>query len=175
MTAQEIPNVGQRIRTIREAQGHSLRALAERSGLSLNAISLIERGENSPTVSSLHPVDPPLADIFFDQRLAGIGAEREVGARDDHAGQIFQRLRHLLATDDVADVTAALAGVDANAHFFIVAVFRLRLSQIRNRAAPHKLRQPVSPAGGCCRLYSSARSPDRPQLRRQPVQASSST
>jgi transcriptional regulator with XRE-family HTH domain len=54
MTAQEIPNVGQRIRAIREAQGHSLRALAERSGLSLNAISLIERGENSPTVSSLH-------------------------------------------------------------------------------------------------------------------------
>jgi len=54
MTAQEVPNVGARIRAIREEQGYSLRALAERSGLSLNAISLIERGENSPTVSSLH-------------------------------------------------------------------------------------------------------------------------
>lgn len=49
-----VPNVGQNIRTIREQQGYSLRALAERSGLSTNAISLIERGENSPTVSSLH-------------------------------------------------------------------------------------------------------------------------
>lgn len=46
--------VGRRIRAIREREGLSLRALAERSGLSANAISLIERGENSPTVSSLH-------------------------------------------------------------------------------------------------------------------------
>lgn len=46
-------NVGQRIRSLRDAQGLSLRALAERCGLSINAISMIERGENSPTVGSL--------------------------------------------------------------------------------------------------------------------------
>jgi transcriptional regulator with XRE-family HTH domain len=46
-------DVGRRIRTLRERRGLSLRLLAERSGLSSNAISLIERGENSPTVSSL--------------------------------------------------------------------------------------------------------------------------
>ncbi len=45
--------VGQRIRLLRDAQGLSLRALAERCGLSINAISRIERGENSPTVASL--------------------------------------------------------------------------------------------------------------------------
>jgi transcriptional regulator with XRE-family HTH domain len=49
----EYTNVGTRIREIREAKGYSLRTLAERSGLSLNAISRIERSENSPTVSSL--------------------------------------------------------------------------------------------------------------------------
>ena len=48
------PAVGARIRALREEQALSLRALAERCGLSANAISLIERGENSPTVSSLH-------------------------------------------------------------------------------------------------------------------------
>ena len=48
------PNVGPRIRAIREQRQLSLRALAERCNLSVNAISLIERGENSPTVSSLH-------------------------------------------------------------------------------------------------------------------------
>jgi len=48
------PNVGPRIRALREQRGLSLRALAERCRLSINAISLIERGENSPTVSSLH-------------------------------------------------------------------------------------------------------------------------
>lgn len=48
------PNVGPRIRAMREQRQLSLRALAERCNLSVNAISLIERGENSPTVSSLH-------------------------------------------------------------------------------------------------------------------------
>lgn len=48
------PNVGPRIRAMREQRKLSMRALAERCALSVNAISLIERGENSPTVSSLH-------------------------------------------------------------------------------------------------------------------------
>lgn len=48
------PNVGLRIRSFRERQGLSLRAVADRCGLSINAISQIERGENSPTVSTLH-------------------------------------------------------------------------------------------------------------------------
>jgi transcriptional regulator with XRE-family HTH domain len=66
------PNVGQRIRELREAQGLSLRALAKTSGLSLNAISLIERGENSPTVSSLHALATALEVSivdFFKTRL----------------------------------------------------------------------------------------------------------
>jgi transcriptional regulator with XRE-family HTH domain len=46
--------VGLRIRVLREQHGLSLRALAQRCGLSVNAISKIERGENSPTVASLH-------------------------------------------------------------------------------------------------------------------------
>ena len=47
-------NVGLKLRQLREQQGLSLRALAQQCGLSLNAISRIERGEHSPTVSSLH-------------------------------------------------------------------------------------------------------------------------
>jgi transcriptional regulator with XRE-family HTH domain len=50
----QTPNVGTRIRFLREQRGFSLRALAGKSGLSVNAIGMIERGENSPTVSSLH-------------------------------------------------------------------------------------------------------------------------
>lgn len=70
MVAQTAPNVGQRIRDLREKQGLSLRALSELAGLSTNAISLIERGENSPTVSSLHLLATALgvaiADFFTD-------------------------------------------------------------------------------------------------------------
>jgi transcriptional regulator with XRE-family HTH domain len=62
------PNVGLRLRLFRERQGWSLRALAERCGLSINAISRIERGENSPTVSSLHrlanALSVPITDFF---------------------------------------------------------------------------------------------------------------
>lgn len=64
------PDVGQRIRSIREQRGLSLRALAGLCGLSVNAISLIERGENSPTVSSLHllatALGVPITDFFKD-------------------------------------------------------------------------------------------------------------
>lgn len=62
------PDVGQRIRVLREAQNLSLRALAERCGLSINAISRIERGENSPTVASLHllatALNVPITEFF---------------------------------------------------------------------------------------------------------------
>jgi transcriptional regulator with XRE-family HTH domain len=66
--------VGQRIRELRTKQGLSLRALAELSQLSTNAISLIERGDNSPTVSSLHSLANALAvpiTAFFEQRGGG--------------------------------------------------------------------------------------------------------
>lgn len=70
MIEEVAPNVGPRIRAIREQRGFSLRALAERCNLSINAISLIERGENSPTVSSLHLLATALgvkiADFFED-------------------------------------------------------------------------------------------------------------
>lgn len=50
----EAPKVGARIRALRSERDLSLRGLADQSGVSANAISRIERGESSPTVSSLH-------------------------------------------------------------------------------------------------------------------------
>jgi transcriptional regulator with XRE-family HTH domain len=68
MVSQAEPKVGERIRTLREQQGYSLRALATLSGLSINAISLIERGANSPTVSSLQllatALEVPITEFF---------------------------------------------------------------------------------------------------------------
>lgn len=66
------PQVGRRIRALREQRGLSLRALSARCGLSSNAISLIERGENSPTVSSLHllaeALEVSIASLFEAER-----------------------------------------------------------------------------------------------------------
>jgi transcriptional regulator with XRE-family HTH domain len=65
------PNVGLRIRELRIRKGYALRALAERCGLSANAISLIERGKNSPTVSTLHrlatSLQVPISDLFNEE------------------------------------------------------------------------------------------------------------
>ena len=46
-------NVGQRLRALREERSISMRELARRSGLSANALSMIERGLTSPSVSTL--------------------------------------------------------------------------------------------------------------------------
>jgi transcriptional regulator with XRE-family HTH domain len=50
----ESVDVGQRLRVMREERGISMRALARRSGLSANALSMIERGLTSPSVSTLN-------------------------------------------------------------------------------------------------------------------------
>lgn len=48
---QATPEVGIRIRALREAMDLSLRDLAERSGVSAPMLSQVERGETSPTLS----------------------------------------------------------------------------------------------------------------------------
>jgi transcriptional regulator with XRE-family HTH domain len=54
---ENLPNenidVGLMLRLIRTSQGLSIRALAERSGLNANTLSLIENGKSSPSVSTL--------------------------------------------------------------------------------------------------------------------------
>lgn len=47
-------DLASRLRELREARGISMRALAAKSGLSANALSMIERGKTSPSVSTLY-------------------------------------------------------------------------------------------------------------------------
>ena len=67
-------SVGQRIRFLRNQRGHTLRDLADRCDLSVNAISRIERGKTSPTLSSMHRIAEalrvPITD-FFETRVPG--------------------------------------------------------------------------------------------------------
>jgi transcriptional regulator with XRE-family HTH domain len=62
-------SVGHKLRTVREERGLSQRELAQRAGVSTNAISLIERDENSPSVSTLQSLAAALnvrMSYFFD-------------------------------------------------------------------------------------------------------------
>ena len=98
-------DVGDRLRELRQERGMSMRALARASGLSANALSMIERGRTSPSVSTLYKLadamgvpitaffrqEPPRQDIVFrkaDERTRvpfmrgvweGLGGEAFVG------------------------------------------------------------------------------------------------
>jgi transcriptional regulator with XRE-family HTH domain len=65
-------DVGSRLRELREQQNISMRGLAAKSGLSANALSMIERGKTSPSVSTLYKLSEalgiPITD-FFNQQL----------------------------------------------------------------------------------------------------------
>jgi len=64
-------DVGKRLRELREGRGISMRALATRSGLSANALSMIERGRTSPSVSTLYKLADalgvPITAFFGEQ------------------------------------------------------------------------------------------------------------
>ena len=72
-------DVGSRLRQLRQERGKSMRALARASGLSTNALSMIERARTSPSVSTLYKIadalevpitaffraEPPKQEIVF--------------------------------------------------------------------------------------------------------------
>ena len=66
-------NVGESLRRLREAHNLSMRALAKTSGLSANALSMIERGKTSPSVSTLYK----LADALRVPVMAFFGTPQE--------------------------------------------------------------------------------------------------
>ncbi len=66
-------DVGSRLRELRETRGISMRALAIKSGLSANALSMIERGKTSPSVSTLYK----LADALGVSITSFFGVQNE--------------------------------------------------------------------------------------------------
>ncbi len=63
-------NIGERLRTLREERDLSIRALGRLSGLSANALSVIERGLSSPSVSTLYKIATALeipVTAFFEE------------------------------------------------------------------------------------------------------------
>ncbi len=53
-------DVGKRLKELRELRRISIRSLASKSGLSANALSMIERGKTSPSVSTLNKLSDAL-------------------------------------------------------------------------------------------------------------------
>lgn len=91
------PNIGQQIRNMRNQRGLSIRALAKLCGMSPNAISLIERNENSPNVSSLHQLagalNVPITDFFYEESgSTTLFVKRDQGVRYRNNGVELESL-----------------------------------------------------------------------------------
>jgi transcriptional regulator with XRE-family HTH domain len=66
-------NVGQCLRELRAQRGLSIRALAEKSGLAVNTLSLIEHGKTSPSCSTLQQLASALEmpiTAFFETSIS---------------------------------------------------------------------------------------------------------
>ena len=131
MNNQKKPNVGHAIRSIRERKGLSLRTLSTLSGLSANAISKIERGENSPTVSSLHSLSSALGvtvTAFFksgeSQTVAKIDKKSTVQIQEDGlvieglgGGLPHQQFEPFLMTVDPGKTNIAAPAIHSGEEF----------------------------------------------------------
>jgi transcriptional regulator with XRE-family HTH domain len=77
--------VGRRLRELRAARGLSIRALAEKSGLNVNTLSLIENRRTSPSVSTLQQLGQTLQvsiSAFFETNQGNEQAvHQKAGAR----------------------------------------------------------------------------------------------
>lgn len=96
-------DVGQRLRSLREERGVSMRALARRSSLSANALSMIERGLTSPSVSTLHKLadalevpitaffreEPPRSKIVFCKASERVRLPLQRGVWEGLGGESF--------------------------------------------------------------------------------------
>jgi transcriptional regulator with XRE-family HTH domain len=109
-----IPPVGPRVRALREAEGLSLRDLAERSGVSAPMLSQVERGETSPTLAVAGRIaaglELRLSQLLRLDEVGAVtvvrGAERRKGGSRGHRyelltpplpGQRAEVSRHVLA------------------------------------------------------------------------------
>jgi transcriptional regulator with XRE-family HTH domain len=78
-------DVGARLRMLRAGAGLSIRALAERSGLNVNTLSLIENGKTSPSVSTLQQLagalGVPVTEFFVTERGEKTVVHQKNGSR----------------------------------------------------------------------------------------------
>ena len=91
-------NVGVRLKELRESRGTSMRALATKSGLSANALSMIERGNTSPSVSMLYKLadalEVPITEFFVPAvvKQSAIFVKAETPTRVPFASGVWEGL-----------------------------------------------------------------------------------
>ncbi len=106
-------DIGGSLRRLREVRSLTIRALAEKSGLAINTLSLIENGKSSPSVSTLQQLavalDVPITTFFESgepqRNVAYLKSNLRPRAAFDHgyledlgAGSIIQAVEPFIVT-----------------------------------------------------------------------------
>lgn len=74
-TSQAQPALGKAIRELRHKKGASLETLAGEAGITLNMLSLIERGEGNPTWATIRGISAALGVSVAELAKAAEGPE----------------------------------------------------------------------------------------------------
>lgn len=96
-------DVGSRLRQLRSEREKSMRSLARESGLSTNALSMIERGRTSPSVSTLYKLanalevpitaffrlEPDRSDVVFRRKSERSNVNISKGVWEGLGGEAF--------------------------------------------------------------------------------------
>jgi transcriptional regulator with XRE-family HTH domain len=112
-------NVGHRLRDLRTERGLSIRTLAEKSGLNVNTLSLIENNKTSPSVSTLQQVaaalEVPIAAFFEMEESPQVVVYQRAGERST-AAFAHGSLADLGAGFSSKDIEPFLVLLDPKAH-----------------------------------------------------------
>lgn len=127
-------DVGYRLRELRTERSLSMRALARLSGLSTNALSMIERGKTSPSVSTLYKLsealevpitaffrtEPPREAIVFRKSNSRSRVEFQRGLWEGLGGESFiGRVEPFMLTLEVG-ATSGPHGLVHSGHEFVI-------------------------------------------------------
>lgn len=128
-------DVGSRLKQLREERKTSMRALAKNSGLSANALSMIERGLTSPSVSTLSKLagalevpitaffrnEPERQNIVFRQAADRTRRELTHGVWEDLGGDSFsERMEAFMVTLEAGSNSGQHAMIHSGSEFVYV-------------------------------------------------------
>lgn len=129
-------DVGTRLRELRQERSLSMRSLARLSGLSTNALSMIERGKTSPSVSTLYKlsealevpitaffrIEPPRQGIVFRKANERSRVEFQRGLWEGLGGESFMgRVEPFMLTLEPG-ATSGPHGLVHSGHEFVICI-----------------------------------------------------
>ena len=140
-------DVGTRLRELRQERGKSMRALARISGLSTNALSMIERGRTSPSVSTLYKLaealevpitaffrtEPPKHDIVFRKAAERTRVSFRRGIWEGLGGESFRgRVEPFMLTLE-SGASSGPRGLIHSGHEFVLCIRGLLEYEVENQ------------------------------------------